>query len=316
MSESLRRHSILEEHFKEDMLVSSWLNLFSNIVAVAITTAYLLIALQEGDLGSSASVYYITYSSVEIASFMLYTLGFYFALLMTYPENFARMMKEAVAADVDKMTFVQRNFTANWLLLVTWSFFSGTVILLIIPITGFAVGAISVFHGVLYTVAFTLACAALLVWINMCRAENMVHYYGHGSSYVYNLLQRLQVDHCIDACARSCYCCCGLGPNDSFTLQYIGTDFKAGAWGGMFFAIASALYFVVLVASYPDAEVYYLWFIVSSMWALGAFLYAMAVMSENGNSYVLWNFLASYLCCCCCEVQSSGNTETSPLLPA
>ena len=64
----------------------------------------------------------MTFAWGNLASGVMFMVGSFYFVSVSYPETMDRCAREALTVDVDTQSFVEKHFTFNDMLLATWSF--------------------------------------------------------------------------------------------------------------------------------------------------------------------------------------------------
>mmetsp|Transcript_10634 Transcript_10634/g.32700 ORF Transcript_10634/g.32700 Transcript_10634/m.32700 type:complete len:327 (-) Transcript_10634:32-1012(-) len=191
-------------HFGTDALLGSW------CLAVA-SALYALYGLDlVVDSWDSDDVTWVTFAWGNAVSGLLFTVGACYFVNISYPEEMERCAREALTVDVSTLTFMERTFTFNDMLLATWSFELGCVPYVVIALAYLCDSDEAWLGGVMLVgVVVTMLC--IYVWCRSAMPENMQKNGGTGSSSFY------------DAFIAPC---CG----DRFLRKHLGTDLQVGGW--------------------------------------------------------------------------------------
>jgi hypothetical protein len=199
--------SFCARHFGTDALLGSW----------CLLVASALYALYAADLvveaWDSEDVPKLTFAWGNAVSGLMFTVGAAYFVNLSYPEEMERCAQEALTVDLESLTFVERTFTFNDMLLATWSFELACVPYVVISFTYLFDGH-DYALGALCLVGSVVCMACLYVWVLSAMPSHMQQNGGNGSSRFYDAL----VVPCFGGCC------------DRELKKHLGTDLQAGGW--------------------------------------------------------------------------------------
>lgn len=203
-----------ERHLGTDMLVASWLLLISTCLWVAVELEIIF--------SEDVSKSYINLAHWSIvATGILFVIGAYYFVLMSYPEEIQRMavfMKGAHNDPAD-LTCMQKYFTGTDLLIATWFFYIAALPVMIYGLYMIAVDP-TMYVGYVYVVGCLAFFAVTAIWLIGAMPENMIANEGMGSSYFYDFFAH-----------RCCGICIQRGSaTDEYLRVHIGSDVMFGMW--------------------------------------------------------------------------------------
>ena len=196
---------------------------------------------------------WVTFAWGNLASGVMFMVGSFYFVSVSYPETMDRCAREALTVDVDTLSFVEKHFTFNDMLLATWSFELGCIPYLVVAAAYLAEGGHrNTVLGALLLSATLVGMACLYVWVRSAMPHEMQKNGGNGSSEFYEIF--------IEPC-------CG---DNAFLRRHLGTDLQAGGW--LFFgptAVAAALA-LALVCVFPGSLDAWIGFVQMVLLAVGA----------------------------------------------
>jgi len=256
-------------HFGTDVLMSCWFLLISTVCFTVIPIQELLSI--DSSTDEVTKVYYISWLICGVA-YLIGTIAF---LAISYPDAMEDMMQSMAKIEIEKLSFGQRYFYGNSLLVMTWFFALATLPMVIYYFYAMVTGDISIAYGILAMIASFIGFTVLFVWVVATFPENMIKNNGIGSQYVVEFM----VYHNL---------CCG---NEEFWRYHFINDFLFGSWA---FLVISSLSFpgaIYLFASDPTNFEDYMLFISSFFFVLGSILLVHASYPGNFSSDISWRML-------------------------
>jgi hypothetical protein len=266
--------SFLKYHFGTDLLLSSWLFLLSSILFVIFAILEMVYA--------SDYAYLVLFAVVLVVT-LVFTVGSYIFLLLSYPDAVDEMMGALILLDMDKLTFTERYFTGNYFLIMAWIFLLAYCIMFAYPIWAMIDGALTIEYGIIFIVLLLACMPVLIIFVVACFPHNLIHNNGAGSSHVYDFLF-----HCCFECD---------------TIQYhFGTDMLMAVWGFWIFAMISVIVSIAFVAFDPTGiNIFQL--VACVIFFVGVDLMLIAVHPGKLKSDVSWRVLT-----CRCFEKPTGYT--------
>jgi hypothetical protein len=243
----------------------------------------------------------VVYYSCLLTSGVLYLLGNIFFLSVSYPDAMESLMVSTMQTDPEKLSFIERYFTGNSLLLMTWFFAVATLPLAVYYFWAAISGEISSGFGAAASIAILISFLSLLFWVIACFPENMIKNEGRGSKYFIEFMERYNLF-------------CGM---ESFWRNHLTGDFLVGSWilfALTWFALPSSLVFFAMDPSDFDS---YMILLSSVFFFLGAALLVHASYPGNFSSDISWQLMT-----CTHDGKSQffvglaqSTDETQPLAP-
>jgi len=194
-------------HFGTDALLGSWCLLVASAL-YALYAADLVVESWDSD-----DVPRVTFAWGNAVSGLMFTVGAAYFVNLSYPEEMERCAREALTVDLDSLTFVERTFTFNDMLLATWSFELACVPYVVISVT-YACDGRDLGLGLLMLFGSIVCMGCIYVWVLLAMPAHMQQNGGAGSSKFY------------DSFVHPCFggCC------DRALRRHLGTDLQAGGW--------------------------------------------------------------------------------------
>jgi hypothetical protein len=165
----------LKVHFGTDMLMASWLFLFSSCVY---TLACLLpfFRAYNGPRSVFNAEVGIGYGIITMISSLLYLDGSFYMLLMTYPEKFQRMMEKlAATSDDQSLGIYKKYFDQDSVLRPFTSMLLGTLVLLFYPFYGLVIGELTIRSAVLFFSLVSIFVWFFIFWMNSYKKLGIQH---------------------------------------------------------------------------------------------------------------------------------------------
>lgn len=255
-------------HFGTDVLMSCWFLLISTIF-------FVLVPINGFIEDSSRSLVDTVYYSCLLASGVLYLFGNVMFLSVSYPDAMESLLVSTMQTDIEKLSFLERYFTGNNILAMTWFFALATLPLAVYYVWAVCAGEISGAYGTIAIIAIAISFASLLFWVIACFPENMIKNEGRGSKFFIEFMERYNLF-------------CGL---ESFWRAHLTGDFLVGSW----------ILFILALFSLPSSLVYffmdpgnfdaYMILLSSIFFVLGAALLVHASYPGNFTSDLSWQIL-------------------------
>ena len=253
-----------ERHLGTDLQFASWLLLISTVLFLLVMVIYLAVL----DYETSDTYVIATYIIFTISS-LIYVYGTWLLVEVSYPEEWQKFMYKVMNTKLDELTWTEKYFSHNELLILSWVFVIATIPLLIGPIWALAVGDLSATEGALYLLVVLLFLGVMTLFVIACMPEHLLANEYKGSSYSY--------DYFIGpiTCGGCCGCC-----KESLQI-HLGTDLLVAAWALLIFAVFGtfvAIYLcVVYYTNYTD------WILLATLVILtmGSYLFLYASYPEN-----------------------------------
>ncbi len=254
-----------KRHLGTDFLVASYLFLLSSI-------AFNIDAIHRGlVIGINAH----TFSNAFMATFFTFASAYFIKL--SYPESIMIMAYRVMTIDPESMSFTQRYFTANEMLIALWFFTGGFVV------PNFLV----VLWEIFITHDYKQAVTDLIITIVTIPITGVLNYSampdamrangGRGSSYFFDKfwvpLLRIKDDE-----ARM-----------TFWNKHLGNDGLAGGWIFALIGIASGIFVVPLVILHPQSGKSWFLFWSTIPFSVGSLLLVRASYPENVNTSLLFS---------------------------
>lgn len=288
-----RKREFWKRHFGTDFLVTSYLFLLSSLAYNFFTINKFL---------SSAT------SATDVANFVsgiFYSVGAIYFIKLSYPETTMLMAYRVMAIDPSTMTWIQRYFTANEMLIALWIFtlafavpYSVVVIYEFTKTLNYqklVVGSLQVIVGTLLISVLNVSAMP-----DAMRANN-----GRGSSFFLDMfwapLLRLKNDE-----ARF-----------AFWVKHVGNDGLAGAWIFAILGIIGGIVVMPIVILHPLSPMAWSLFWSTIPFSIGSVLLVRASYPENMNTSILFsdsNDLDDKEEAATVAVSFQSNGEHTPLL--
>lgn len=263
------RLSYWKLHFGTDVLMSCWFLLLSTLFFTIIPIQMLI------DSNSSTPTVKLVYYSCFLISGALYLIGTIAFLAVSYPEAMEELMQSMTKMDPSKMSFWEKYFYGNSLLIMTWFFALATLPIVIYYVYGMIEGSVSIAYGVLAMIASFVAFGILFIWVVATFPENIIKNEGRGSQYVLEFMSRNKM-----FCGR-----------EEFWSYHFQSDFLVGSWAFLLIsalALPGAIYFFVMN---PTTFEYYMLLLSSTFFVLGSILLVHASYPGNFTSDLSWRIL-------------------------
>jgi len=167
-------------HFGTDALVSAYLYLWSSVAYTLVTINSFKTSLTTADSIQQA------HSLANVAAAIMYAVGSAYFIKMSYPETTMLMFYRVMTRDPNDMTFVQRYFTANEMLIALWLFSAAWFAPLSI-VALYELFILSKYHQASLDMLTLIAAVPFMVIFNapampdLMRANN-----GRGTSYLFD----------------------------------------------------------------------------------------------------------------------------------
>lgn len=155
------------------MLVASWLFLFSSCIYILACLLPFFRAYNGPRSVFNAEVG-VGYGIITLISSLLYLDGSFYMLIMTYPENFQRMMEKLVTTSNDQsIGFLKKYFDQDSVLRPFSSMFLGTSVMLLYPFYGLIIGELTIKSSVLFFSVISFFMWFFTFWINSYKKFGM-----------------------------------------------------------------------------------------------------------------------------------------------
>lgn len=278
----LKDDSFMRRHFGTDMLVGSWLFLSGSIL-------YMVAALMifcEYEREDALSEYIVFDSVVQISSAVFFVVGSAYFVVLTYPEEMEKSFKALFGADTSKMTFWEKNFTANDFLFSLWLFWFACVGYLIDSIN-MMIDDPSSWVGYVYFVATFMFLSVFLIWIVAFNPENLMANNGTGSEHVWDFFNSYNV------LQYGCCCCCAWSDDFREWMElHLKKDVVIPAW--VFTVVLGG---IALNATYSLIFYYYsplawIFFVMGWCFFFGLYFFAYCSYPENMHACNCYNFFS------------------------
>lgn len=255
-------------HFGTDILVSSWCLIISTFFFLLIPISYF------SGQKQSSGINNLYYGTLLISGTCYFFGNFYF-LSISYPSAMDDLMASAMTTDISNLSFADRYFFGNNLLIMTWSFTLALLPFAIYFCVASIFGYVSLLFGLLVLVGFIISSLSSFFWILSCLPESIVKNEGKGSSYFIEFLE-----------CNNLFC----GIETHWRTNF-SSDFLVGSW----------LFFFTSVFSFVSASVnmilYYINFeivsylISSCFLVIGSGLLVHASYPGNFTSDLTWRLI-------------------------
>lgn len=244
--EEAETQTCCQRHFGTDALLGSW---FLAVASLLFALYGLVLVIQSWN---SDDATWVTFAWGNLASGIMFMVGSFYFVSVSYPEEMDRCAREALTVDVDTLSWMEKHVTFNDMLLATWSFELGCIPYLVVAGAFLAEGGHrNTILGALLLSMTLVGMACLYVWVRSAMPHEMQKNGGNGSSEFYELL----IGPCCDT---------------PFMRRHLGTDLQAGGW--LFFgptAVAAALA-LALVCLFPGSPDAWIGFVQMVLLAIGA----------------------------------------------
>jgi len=266
-----------KRHIGTDFLVASYLFLISSV-------AFMVLAINKCVEGITAHTIANAFASI------LFTGGAIYFIKLSYPETIMLMAYRVMSIDPKDMTFFQRYFVANEMLVALWLFTAGFVLpyLIVIVYELFTeqfrkavVDIVTIFVALPLTAVFNISAMP-----DAMRANN-----GRGSSFFFDYfwvhLMRLKraggdVEEGSSSNAKS-------AERYTFWVKHVGNDGLAGAWIFAIVGILGGIGVLPLVILKPLSPYAWLLFWSTMPFSVGSVLLVRASYPENMNTSVIFS---------------------------
>lgn len=268
-----------KRHFGSDYLIGSWCFIISTVPYVIIIALEYVWSIENGD-SESAQISLL----LSLIGAALYLIGSFLFLYLSYPENWQKIMKDVMEADLDKLSFIERYFTFNWLLIAVWLFFIPSFFYFVYPIWAYSDGTMGLGEFFLLLLGVTFILLITWFWVYASFPDSMRQNDFQGSSVFFDSV-------CL------CDICCD---KRQFMKKHLGTDFLVGSYAFCLLALIVTLFGFYLIAIYPSSYFCWLLFLSGIFFLIGFMVLTAASYPESfaqndfqGSSYV-YDFFASY----------------------
>ena len=253
-----RKIEFWKRHFGTDMLVGSYLWMISS-AAYMFYTIYRL----KNDMNA--------HTIANAVAGVLYTLASVYFVKLSYPENMMLMAYHVMAIDPQSMTFIDRYFMANEMLIASWFFFAGFVIPYIFVIA-YEFMTQSYNKAFMDTVTTIIALPLLVIFNLTALPDAMRANNGRGSSFFFDTIwiPVLRLEKNSD--------------QYTFWIKHLGNDALALFWMFGVIGIVSGVAIIPLVIIDPTSPSTWFLFWTTMPFSVGCVLMLRASYPENMNS--------------------------------
>lgn len=293
-----RTRAFWKRHLGTDMLVGSYLYLLSSVFYLFLCFQSLSKTLSYPQVSDPSKV---AHGTANLFGAVMFALASVYFIKLSYPEITMIMAYRAMTKDPNSMTFTERYFTANEMLIALWMVTGAFVI----PIFFVVIYEATVLHEMKHAlidflsifVAIPLSGVLnLSVMPDAMRANN-----GRGSSHVFDRLLAPLL---------------GLkreNANDDrivFWTKHLGSDMLVGVWIFVFFGILGGVAVVPLVIMNLSSSTMWLTFWSTIPFSVGALLMLRGSYPDTMNKSLIFSDNEPEM-----EMRKSTETgETTPLL--
>ncbi len=283
-----RKREFWVRHFGTDALVSSYLFLISSM-------AYNMVCihnLRKEELYSAETpAYQLAHSLANTFASIFFTLGSVYFIKLSYPETTMLLAYHAVTRDPNTMTFMERFFTANEMLIALWLFTAA----FIVPQTLVALYEFLFLHeverGLLDVVSIIIATPLVGVLNIAAMPDCMRMNNGQGSSFFFdhfwvNLLGLNEDEG--GASTDSERSSSENSTRRAFWSKHLGNDGIAGAWIFAVLGVVGGVGVTLLVLFEPTAQ-NWLVFWTTMPFSIGSLLLVRASYPDTMNSSIFFS---------------------------
>ncbi len=292
-----RKREFWMRHFGTDALVSSYLFLVSSV-------AYNMVCirnLQREELYSAQTPpYQLAHSFANSFASIFFTLGSVYFIKLSYPETTMLLAYHAVTRDPNTMSFMERYFTANEMLIALWLFSAA----FIVPLTIVALYELFFLHeigrGILDLVSILIATPLVGVLNIAAMPDCMRMNNGQGSSFFFdhfwvNLL-RLNDGEGESGAGTGKNADSERSPSSensnssrrAFWLKHLGNDGIAGAWIFAVLGVVGGIGVTALVI-FESSVKNWLIFWTTMPFSIGSLLLVRASYPDTMNSSIFFS---------------------------
>jgi hypothetical protein len=259
-----RTKEFWKRHFGTDFLVAAYLFLISSFSYQVLTYV-------------KASKNPTPHAFVNATAATLWTLASMYFVKLSYPETIMLMAYHVMSIDPASMTFIERYFTANEMLIALWLFTLGFVI----PNSFLVLYEFFItqnHHQAAIDAIITIVVIPLTGILNLSampdamRANN-----GRGSSFFF------------DNVWGPLLCLKQGGERMAFWVKHLGNDALAGAWIFASLGILGGIGVVVLIIMHPLVASSWFGFWTTMPFSIGSVLLVRASYPENMNTSVFFS---------------------------
>lgn len=267
-------------HFGTDLLCAAWFFLLSSLFYYFVM-AYNVSSLNFLDTQNIVICNYLCF----LLNSITYTITAILIITISYPKVYRKILNDAVAADVTKMTYMELYFTGNIFLVASWLLLIGTLPLLIYPIWKFAIGDGSILSGMIYFLSTLLINFFLLICVIACFPENLVKNISTpGTTTIFDFSAAY-----LCCCFESkVYPCCGF---QFLCASHLGKDYQIALWLVFLLSIAGLIGSILYVYARPISLIRWLLLFSWVFFAAGSYLYAIDTYTEMEDSTICFDFL-------------------------
>lgn len=279
-------------HFGTDILVASWCLIISTFFFLMIPINYFY---SYDDTSLMDDIYY----STLLASGTCYFFGNFYFLSISYPDAMDNLLITAMTQDIEKLSWMEKYFIGNNLLIMTWFFALALVPVVIYYAIAWINGEVSAVYSVLVLIGFIISSTSSFFWIISCFPASMVMNNGRGSSYFLDFL-------------RSNHLTCR---SKKFWSKHFCSDFLVGSWFFFFTSLFSVIPATIDLALYDQNIEIICYFLSTCFMVVGSGLMVHASYPGNFQSDLTWRLMT----CKWNDLSSDSNrskerNESSPLL--
>lgn len=283
-----RTKAFWKRHFGTDMLVATYLYLISSVFFVVLSMQVLFVELAKAtteQIDPSTTAHYIGTAFMSI----FFLIGNIYFIKMSYPETMMVMVYRVMTNDPAHMTFTQRYFTANEMLISIWMFMGAFIVPTILEsiFELFFLGEWK--HALMDLNTMIIGTVIFMPFMISSFPDCMRMNNGQGSTFTY--------DYLISPC---------LGLNKSvdsmktehrvkyekrveFWTKHLGNDMLAGAWELALMGVAAGIPSLIYFVTNP-----FLPAAISAFWSgmpfcLGSILMLHAMYPENMNKSIFFS---------------------------
>ena len=294
-----RTRAFWKRHLGTDMLVGSYLYLISSIFYMGLCYQSLSKSLSNPDASSDPSS--VAHAIANLVAAVMFALASVYFIQLSYPEITMIMVYRAMTKDPDTMSFMERYFTANEMLIALWMI-TGAFVL---PLFLVVIFEVAVLHELKHAfidflkmfVAIPLSGVLnVSVMPDAMRANN-----GRGSSYFFDGFLAPVLGLKRDNSNKD---------RIAFWTKHLGSDMLAGVWTFAILGVLGGVGIVPMVIMNPQSTKMWLMFWSTLPFSVGALLMLRGSYPETMNSSLIFSDDESAM-----EMTKSEETgEETPLL--
>jgi hypothetical protein len=277
-----RKIEFWKRHFGTDALVASYLFLISSLISIFLTVYFLQVSVAALPMAITPLAHEIALSKIAhkfsyCISTGLFTIASLYFVKLSYPETTMLMAYHAVMTDPNTMTFTERYFTANEMLIAVWLIIFAFALPLCFVIL-YEVFCLSQVHTA-FTDMIIIVIVSLLNGVlgvaampDAMRANN-----GRGSSFFFDYVW------------SPLFCLKRRDEAKSYWSKHLGNDGMAGGWIMAFFGIAGGIAVIPPVVLHPNSALAWLVFWSTIPFSIGSVLFLRAAYPETMNSSIFFD---------------------------